>query len=179
MARPNDTNAIAGRVQGLREAKAAFQAMPEVFRDRLNWATEVTVREIARHAQSNLKASPSIRTRSLLDHIAWKINQKNGRGRVGVSSGSTVISAPPGHVGKSTIRVKGIILAGKGGGAAGGKRVMPSRYAGLVEKGTRHMPAEPFMLPAAESQEQPYLDRCRAAGRDAEKDLANIGSRNL
>jgi len=183
MARPNNASAIAGHVQGLREAKAAFQKMPESFRDHLNDATELTVREIVRHARARLQASPSIRTRNLYNAVSWSMNRKNGRGRAGVGSGSTTISNPSlGTIGKSTVKVKGILVAGKGGSArtsAGAKLDRPSRRAHFVEFGTRHMPAEPFMVPATESQEKSYLDRCRAAGRKAEKDLANIGSRYL
>lgn len=180
MARPNDPTAIAGRVQGLREAKAAFQKMPKVFQDDLNDATELTVREIVRNAQARLQSSPSIRTRNLFNHVTWTMNRKNGRGRAGVSSGSSIISNPQiGGVGKSRIRVKGIIIAGKGGGAAGGRIDRPSRRAHFVEFGTKHMPAEPFMMPATEGQQAAYLQRCRAAGKRSEQTLANIGSRTL
>lgn len=179
MARPNDASAVAGRVQGLREAKAAFQKMPEAFRDATNDATEMTVREIVRNAKARLMASPSIQTRNLYNHVGWSLNRKNGRGRAGVSSGSTVVAAQAGRMGRATVRVKGIVTAGKGGGAAGGKVDRPSRRAHLVEFGARHMPAEPFMIPAADGQKQPYLSRCVAAGKQAEQTLANIGSRNL
>lgn len=182
MARPNNAAAIAGHVQGLREAKAAFQAMPEIMRDNLNNATETTVREIVRLAKARLQASPSIRTRSLFNSIAWTLNRKSGRGRAGVTSGSTTgfFAAGTGVAGELKRRtIKGVVIAGKGGGAIGGRLVRPSRYAHFVEFGTRHMPAEPFMIPAAEAEAQPYLQRCRAAGKNAEKDLAAIGMRNL
>lgn len=158
--------ALAAHIRGLKEAKAAFQQLPVVVRERMLAATETTVREIARNAQARLRSSPSIRTRALHDHIAWRVTKTNGRGRVGVSAGSTVVNG---------VKVKGIITPGAGGSAAksaGAKSVMPSRYAHLVEFGSRHMGAEPFMLPSAESQRQPYLERCRAAGRDVEKDLS-------
>ena len=171
-------SALAAKIQGMREAKAAFQALPQVTRVALNGATETTVREIVRHAQAHLVASPSIRTRSLLNNVTWTMNVNNGRGRVGVSSGSTSVST--GVTGELTKRkVKGVILAGKGGGAAGGRRVFPSVYAHFIEFGTRHSKPEPFMITAAESQKQPYLDRCRAAGRKIETDTAAIGSRTL
>ena len=186
MARPNNADAIAGHVQGLREAKAAFQALPEVVRDRMLDATETTVREIVRHAQARLASSPSIRTRTLYNHVKWSVNKKNGRGKAGVATGTTTMTEranfAKGVIGGRTIRVKGILVAGKGGSAStsqGAKLIRPSRYAHLVEFGARHMPAEPFMIPAAESQKQPYLDRCRAAGKHVEKDVAHIGMRNL
>lgn len=161
-------------LRGLPEAKKAFKAMPEAFRDALNDATELTVREIVRNAQARIVASPSVQTRGLLNHIAWSMNYKNGRGRAGVSRGSTVIT-----VGHAKVRVKGLVIAGKRGGAAGGRLDIPSRRAHFVEFGTRHMPAEPFMQPAADGQREAYIQRCQAAGRKAERTLEHVGSRFL
>jgi HK97 gp10 family phage protein len=163
MARPNDAAAIAGHIQGLREAKAAFQALPEIVRDRLNVATSTTASEIARAAKANLLASPSIQTRSLYNHVTWSMNEKNGRAKVGVASGTT-----RGTGASAKIKFKGVVV--------GGKLIRPSRYAHLVEKGTRHFEAEPFMLPAAESQTAPYLDRCERAGKQIEGAVAAIGT---
>lgn len=161
-------------LRGLPSCYAAFKAMPEAFRDSLNDATELTVREIVRNAKARIVASPSIQTRGLLNHIAWSMNYKNGRGRAGVSSGSTVIT-----VGTKKLRVKGLVIAGPGGGAGGGRLDMPSKRAHFVEFGTRHMPAEPFMRPAAEGQRMAYIHRCEAAGRRTEQTLAHVGSRFL
>jgi hypothetical protein len=179
MARPNDSGAIQAHVRGLREAKAAFQALPVAMRERLLTATETTVREIVRLAKSRLASNPSIRTRSLYNQVGWTLNAKNGRGRAGVGSGSSTISFA--HVGGITkkIKVKGILVPGRNGGAAGAKLIRPSRYAHLVEFGSRSQKAEPFMVPAAKSQEQPYLDRCLRAGKDVERDVAAIGMRTL
>lgn len=177
MARPNNATAISGYVRGLREAKAAFQALPETVREAMLDATETTVREIARHAQARLASSPSINTRSLYNHIAWKVTKSNGRGRVGVSAGETRMV-----VGGRKIKLKGILVAGKGGSAhtaAGAKLIRPSRYAHLVEFGSAHMRAEPFMIPAAEAQREPYLQRAVRAGKDVERATAAIGIRNL
>lgn len=174
-ARPNNQAAIAGHVQGLREAKAAFQALPEIAREHLLGATETTVREIARQAQANLQGSPSIQTRNLYNAVAWKVTKTNGRGRVGITTGQTVFSD---LATRRRIHVKGILIAGRQGGASG--RVdRPSRRAHFIEFGTRHMRAEPFMRPAAEGQVQPYLQRCRAAGSGIERDVAAIGMRTL
>src|SRR6185503_2200762 len=165
-------SALAGKIQGLREAKAAFQAMPQVVRDRLNAATVTTISEIARHAKAHLLSSPSIRTRSLYNAVAFVMNEKNGRGKVGIANVTTTMS-----VGGKKVRVKGLIVAGKGGSAltsAGAKRIIPRQYATKVELGTRFMKAEPFMMPAVESQKQPYLERCQARGKDIEKDLSAI-----
>lgn len=175
MARPNNASAITAHVQGLREAKAAFQAVPEVFRERLADATETTVKEIARAAQARLLSSPSVQTRNLLNAVGWTMNRSNGRGKAGIQNVTTTL-----QVGNRRIRVKGIVKAGAGGSAskaAGASIDRPARRAHYVEKGTRKMPAEPFMLPAAESQEQPYLSRTMAAGQLAERDLTQ--GRNL
>ena len=151
---------------GLREAKAAFQALPQITRDALNGATEVTVREIARHARAKVQASPSIRTRTLYNALGWTMNKKNGRGRAGVTNVTTTV-----RVDGEKRKVKGKII--------GTKVVRPSRYAHLVEFGARHMNAEPLMMPATESQKSAYLSRCQKAGRDIEKNAAAIGMRNL
>jgi HK97 gp10 family phage protein len=158
---------IAKHVQGLREAKAAFNALPRIVREQMLAATETTVREIARGAQARLESSPSIRTRALYNHVAWKVTPTNGRGRVGIATGTT------------TSVIAGVKVRVKGIQTAGGHVIQPTRYAHLVEHGTRHMPAEPFMLPATEAQKQPYLERCRAAGKGIEKNVAAIGQAHL
>lgn len=170
--RPNNQAAIQGHIQGLRSAKAAFQALPDIVRENMLEATTVTVQQIARIAQGRLLASPSIQTRNLYNAIAWKVTKTNGRGRVGVTSGQTILSN---LATRKRVKVKGIIVAGKGGGAID----RPSRRAHFIEFGTRHHAAEPFMIPAAEGQAQPYLQRCREAGKDIERDTAAIGLRNL
>lgn len=165
--------ALAKHVQGLREAKAAFQAMPDAARLRLLSATEMTVREIARGAKQRLQSSPSVRTRALLNHVVWTINKKNGRGRVGISAGSTTIRNPQmGGIGRNTRKIKGIVVRSARGGA---RLDMPSRRAHFVEFGTQEMKAEPFMIPATEAEQQPYLSRCKGIGRLLEQDVAKIG----
>lgn len=175
--RPNDQAAISAHVDGLREAKAAFSALPEITRDAMLVATEVTVREIARGAQQRLLASPSVQTRNLYNAIGWTINKNTGLGRAGVMNVTTSLS-----IGGKKVRVKGIVTAGAGGSAsksAGASLDKPRRRAHFVEFGTRFMPAEPFMTPSAAAEKQPYLDRCRAAGKTIETDMAAIGMRHL
>lgn len=175
--RPNNAGAVSKYVRGMSAAKAAFQALPEIVRARMLDATEATVREIARGAQSRLVSSPSIQTRSLYNHVAWRVTKTNGRGRVGISSGSTTIT-----VGGKKVRVKGIVVAGRGGSASkasGAKVIRPSRYAHLIEFGSRRFKAEAFMMPSAEAEKQPHLQRCIRAGKSIETDMAAIGRRNL
>lgn len=168
MPRPNDAGALSGYVQGLREAKAAFQALPDIVRERMLEATETTVREIARGAQARLQSSPSIDTLALYDHVAWKVTKSNGRGRAGIATGTTTFVSAGRRV-----KIKGVYKTKAGGGFAAKKQ--PTRYAHLVEFGTNHSKAEPFMLPAAQAEKQPYLARCVAAGKGIEKDVAAVG----
>lgn len=168
---------LATKIQGLREAKAAFQALPERMRVRLNAATETTLSEIVRHAKARILASPSVQTRALLNSIGFSFNPNNGRGQAGVANVTTSIT-----VGGRRLRIRGVLTAGAGGSAlrsAGARLVKPTRYAHMIEFGTRRQPAEPFMVPAAQTQERPYLDRALRAGQDVERDLATIGSRGL
>ena len=53
------------------------------------------------------------------------------------------------------------------------------KRAHFVEFGTEKMSAEPFMIPSAEGERAPYLQRCRAAGRAIERDMSTIGGRFL
>jgi hypothetical protein len=138
---------LTAHIRGLKEARVAFQALPEVFRDRLGDATETTVQEIARGAQARLASSPSVRTRRLLNAVMSSFSRKTGRGRVGISNAT--FSGTNGEVDR------------------------PSSRAHFVEFGTKSQSAEPFMIPSAESQTQPYLERVRAAGKFAERDLAS------
>ena len=168
-------SALTERIAGMRAAKAAFNALPEVTRDRLNHATETTVREIVRFARNRLLASPSIQTRSLYNAVQWTMNPKNGRGKVGIADVTTTLT-----VGGTKIRVRGIVRAGAGGSARTAQDAVtkvPRTYGPKVEFGTRRMKAEPFMGPAVQDQKQPYLDRCLARGADIERDLAAIGAR--
>jgi HK97 gp10 family phage protein len=137
---------LAAKIQGLREAKAAFQAMPEVFRDRLLQATETTASETVRDARARVLASPSVKTRRLYDAITYRVTQTNGRAKVGISN----VAFPD---------TRGFVDR-------------PARRAHFIEFGTRRQPAEPFMLPAVEGQKPLYLQRCQAAGKEAERDLA-------
>ena len=164
---------LASKIQGLREAKAAFQALPAIVRDAMLVATETTASELARNAKVNILRSPSVQTRTLYNSVVYAVTRTNGRARVGITAGSTRIGA---------VRVKGTVIAGTGGStlkSQGARRMNPAKYAKFIEFGSRTQPAEPFMIPAAQGQQGPYLDRCRAAGRVIEQNAAAIGGRNL
>jgi HK97 gp10 family phage protein len=136
---------MASNVIGLEQGRRNVARIPDVFRDRMNDATETTAKEIARGAQARLLASPSIRTRRLYDAVMASINRRTGRGKAGIASGSAML---------------------------GDRLDTPSKRAHFIEFGTRHMPAEPFMIPAADAQKGPYLDRCTHAAALAERDLS-------
>lgn len=182
MARPNNRAAITAKILGLKEAKAAFQKLPEVARDAYNWATEVTLSEIARSAMANLQKSPSIRTRTLLDSIGWSLNRNSGQGKVGIKQITSTVNVLPG-VRKNTI-IKGRVIAGRNGSALtsqGARVIRPTRYGHLVEfgHGGKAAKAEPFMRPAVTQEQSHFLARCRDAGSRIERDMANVGSRTL
>ena len=165
-------------VRGIPEAVAAFKQLPAIMREAmLDEAIQPTASEMKRAAMSRILSSPSVQTRALYHHIDYTVNRKTGRARVGVSAGTTTFV-----IAGRKVRVKGLITAGKDGSArkAAGARVdNPAKRAHFIEFGTRHMPAEPFMIPAAESQKGPFLDRARRAGRRVEADMAHLGSRYL
>lgn len=183
MARPNNAAAIDQWKANLRAAKEAFQALPEIVREQTLEAVETTAQLIAAGAKQRIVASPSIVTRSLLNAIDWRVTKTNGRGRVGVTAGSSTVQTSAnfakGVIQGRKVKVKGFVVAGPSGGAAGGRLIRPSRYAHLVEFGAAHMPPEPFMIPAAEAEKGPHLDRVKRAGTAIERDVAAIGNRFL
>jgi hypothetical protein len=169
-------------VEGLREAKAKFAALPPFMQQKRIDVNSATAAAVALGAKQNLIASPSIRTRSLYNHVNWKITKTSGVALVGVTSGSTVQRMTV-RVGNAAVlknvRVKGIVIAGRGGSALtsqGARLIRPSRYAHLIEFGWSKAPAEPFMIPATARQKEPHLQRWRAAGKQLERDMAGVGS---
>lgn len=176
MARPNSSAAISAYVDGLREAKAKFQALAPFMQQKRITVNAATAAAVALGARQRIIASPSIQTRSLLEHISWKVSTSNGSATVGVTSGSTTLNVRPGV--RKNVRVKGIVIAGRGGSALksqGARLIRPTRYAHLVEFGWSHAVAEPFMIPATDAQREPHLQRWRAAGRELEREMAQLG----
>jgi hypothetical protein len=179
VARPNDAKAIGAYIEGMREVKAKFQALPPFMQQKRLNVNSATAAAVALGAQQRIIASPSIRTRSLLNHVRWKVTKTNGTAIVGVTSGSTVVSVQQGRgpalMRRKNVRIKGIVIAGRGGSALtsqGARVIRPSRYAHLIEFGWSKAPAEPFMIPSTMAQREPHLQRWRAAGRDLEREMA-------
>lgn len=170
MARPNNSTAIRGYIKGLSEAKARFQALPEITRDLFNEATETTLSEVRRIARQKLKASPSIRSRALYNAVNYRLNKKSGIGVVGIQTGTTTM-----QVGGKKVKVKGIVVAGSGGSALksqGAMLIRPTRYAHLIEFGRAGAPAEPFMRPAVAFQKPHFEKRMRDAGKGVERKMS-------
>lgn len=177
MARPNNAGAIGAYVEGMREAKAKFQALPPFMQQQRINVNSATAAAVVLGAKQRLLASPAIRTRNLFNHVTWKINTSSGIAVAGVSSGSTVVNARPGV--RKNVRVKGIVIAGRGGSAQtsmGARIDRPSRRAHLIEFGWAKAPAEPFMIPSADAQKEPHLQRWRAAGRQLEREMAGVAA---
>jgi HK97 gp10 family phage protein len=170
MARPNNAGAIAAHITGLRELKAKFEALPAIVREHMNEANEITAREIQIRARRQLEASPSIRTRSLWNAVQYRVTKSNGTAKVGIARATTTfVSAGV------KVRIKGIVKADPNS-TKGWTKVQPARYAHLVEWGSVHMSAEPFMTPAMEAERAPYVARCKAARAPIVRDLQAVGS---
>lgn len=167
-------------IRGLKEAQRAFARLPDVARETWNeLAIEPTLKAIAQQAKQNLQASPSIRTGSLLRAIGWSLDRRTGQGKAGIERVSTTIAIPGRRRG---VRVRGIVVPGRGGSALmsqGARVIRPGRYGHLVEfghAGRRAARPEPFMRPAAASQESAFLARSRAVGPVLERRMAGGGA---
>lgn len=154
-------------VRGLSALRRQFKALPEITRDALADATEETAEQIRAGAVRRVP----VRFGFLRDHIAAKMNRQSGVAVVGIARGSTVIGG---------VRVRGIVVAGRGGSSLkseGAGFFQPTKYGHFAEFGTIHEHPRPFMLPSAEEQRGPYLQRAKDAGKAIERDMAAIGAR--
>lgn len=134
-------------LQGYREAVKAFQALPDVAQMRLGQATQTTAFAILQRARQLVR----VRTGALEGMLDYSYSDKTGVASVGVKSGG--VDTPkgyeiPGHIGH-------LVEFGHGG--------------------PHPAPAYPFMIPAAESEQDNYLHRCQDAGRNIERDLTSGG----
>ena len=139
-------------VRGLKETRGAFKRITPTMQKHLWRATNITAIRIEQAAGRRVR----VRTGALAEAIGSSFSKKTGVARVGIRRGA-------------------VIIAGRGGSALtrrGAKVLSPIRYAHLVEFGTVHSRAFPFMLNSAEEQRLPYLARTRQAGKDAEAEMA-------
>jgi HK97 gp10 family phage protein len=166
---------LSARLEGLQAAKAKFKALPNFMQQKRITVNSATAQAIVVGARQRVQASPSINTRSLLNHINWTISKASGSARVGVTAGSSMGNAMPGV--RKNVRIKGLLIRGRNGSALtsqGARLVRPSRYAHLIEFGTVHAKAEPFMIPATMAQKDLHLQRWRLAGRALEREMAGM-----
>jgi hypothetical protein len=158
---------------GLSQARAAFKALPVAAREDLNDATEDTAIRILAGARQ--RVAPHRRYGFLERYLAYSINTKTGEGKVGLPRRAAVI---PGGASPSSTRTATITRRRKTGSAKGARVIYPSKYAHLVEfghgrgRGKSSAPASPFMIPAAESERQAFLQRCKRQGPQIERDLS-------
>jgi len=136
-------------IKGMIAARKAFQALPDATREALFAATEETAARVQFAAKQRVKRRHGF----LEQHIEKRVSKRSGFAAVGVTKGAET--------------------------TPDGTRAEPWRYAHLVEFGGVRLHAQPFMIPAAEQEKAPFLARYKAAGAAIERNMANIGMRNL
>lgn len=108
--------------------------------------------------------------------IAKAAKRKVGKGESGLLKKSIGIKYLP-----ATTRSQALGLVGPkrgNGGIYNGQRRNPTRYAHLVEKGTRHSPAKPFLRPAMiETQTEVFSKMSAMIDRAIARELAKGGAR--
>lgn len=108
--------------------------------------------------------------------IAKAAKRKVGKGESGMLKKSIGIKYLP-----ATTRSQALGLVGPkrgNGGIYNGQRRNPTRYAHLVEKGTRHSAAKPFLRPAMiETQSEVFSKMSAMIERAIARELAKGGAR--
>ena len=137
---------MASGVSGDRACIAAFKKLPQVAKDRLGEATDKTTFAILQRQ----RASVRVRSGALRAALDRSFSKTTGVGKVGIRQGAAAITV-------------------------GGQRVAPGKYGHLVEFGHAKAGPHPFAIPAAEAEREPYLGRCREAGKAVERDMAAVG----
>lgn len=124
------------KVRGLDEVEEVLDQLPDrVSRNVLTASLRLGARVIAKAAAENLRASPSVDSGLLSVSITSRARRKSKGGRAVVSVGAA----------RKAVQVRRK-------GRAESVKAVPSRYAHLVEFGTKNMPAEPFMRPALDEK---------------------------
>lgn len=145
-------------IKGLREARAAFKALPEHAREAAYYATEATGMEVMRGAKSRLRPGHGYRTGELQKALNISRSPKTGFVKVGLTRGAVTVTLPNGQK----------------------ARHRPSAIGHLVEfghGGPRPARAYPFMIPAAEAERGHYASRMKRAMKGLEQDMAARGGR--
>lgn len=128
------------KVRGLKEIEALLEKLPDrISANVLNAALRRGASVIAKEARKNLRASPSIDSALLEKSISSRARRQKRKGKY---VGRAVVSIGAQRVTTQVVR-------------KGHKKPVtatPSKYAHLVEFGTRKMKAEPFLRPALDTK---------------------------
>lgn len=121
---------------GAKEIEALLKQMPERIAKKVTvGALRAGAGVIARQARANVRANPSIDSGLLARNITSRARKRSKKGAAVVSVG---------------IARKAAQVVRKGRTKA--TKASPSRYAHLVEFGTEHSRAEPFLRPALDEK---------------------------
>lgn len=140
---------------GARELEDALKKLPErLAKTVVQGGMRAGGTVIAKRAKQNLEANGSVDSRALLTKVG--VRSSKGKARVGILTGEVTVT----RKGRSKPEV-----------------VAPARYAHLVEFGSRAIPAEPFMRPAAdEGAEEAVRKIGEVMARGVEREARAIAS---
>lgn len=123
-------------LRGADEVEAVLKQLPDrVAKNVVIASLRGGARVIAKQARANVRANPSIDSALLEKNITSQVRKKSKRG-------SAVVAVGVRNVKRQVVR-------------KGRKKAMlanPSKYAHLVELGTKTNPAEPFLRPAVDEK---------------------------
>jgi len=140
-------------VKGLRELGVAMKRLERDMALKIAWqSTAAGARVVKKRAQRNIQSSPAVRTGVLLKSVIMKRVPKGERQDLTAAHLVTVR-------GRGKRNRKGVLAAG-------------APYAHMVEFGTIHMPAEPFLRPALEGGQREAVDAMKGA---LERGIARSG----
>lgn len=134
---------------GMAALGKVFKRLPDDLKSELRVAVGDTATEVANDAKR--RAASHVLTGALVDHIDSKVFGPTGIGIVGIRKGAETVS-------------------GSGGSALtskGAKLIRPSKYAHLLEFGSKRQRAYPFMIPAAENNRSRFAKAVNAAAKRA------------
>lgn len=130
---------------GASELEKVFEALPARFRDRVvATAVRAGASTLRKAARQNIVSDGSVRTGMLWRSIAVKVKRYNSRGVIwaGVGADRKIV-----------------------GTDENGKRIVPANYLHLVELGTAHSRARPFLRPALDANRTKIFGDIQAAAR--------------
>lgn len=138
-------DSLTWHVDGLRELGERLRKLGSPGAQRIaNAMTGAAAQVIKKRARRNIEASPSIETGSLRDAVIVK---KVPKSQTTLTSEHIVTVRGRGKVSKKT-----------------GKKQPEAPHGALVEFGTVHMPAEPYLRPAIDEGRQEAVDAMKDRG---------------